>query len=40
VRAELLSRLGRHTEARVEYLRAAELCGNAAERAILLRKAG
>jgi predicted RNA polymerase sigma factor len=40
VRAELLSRLGRHTEARVEYLRAAELCGNAAERAILLEKAG
>jgi RNA polymerase sigma factor (sigma-70 family) len=40
VRAELLSRLGRHAEARVEYLRAAELCGNAAERAILLEKAG
>jgi len=40
VRAELLSRLGRRDEARVEYLRAAELCGNAAEREILLEKAG
>ncbi|MCP2284392.1 hypothetical protein APR04_003313 [Promicromonospora umidemergens] len=40
VRAELLSRLGRTAEARAEYLRAAELCGNAAERAVLTRKAG
>ncbi|MFF1572273.1 RNA polymerase sigma factor [Leifsonia sp. NPDC058292] len=39
VRAELLSRLGRRAEARDEYLRAAELCGNAAERAVLLEKA-
>jgi RNA polymerase sigma factor (sigma-70 family) len=39
VRGELLSRLGRTAEARGEYLRAAELCGNAAERAVLTRKA-
>jgi RNA polymerase sigma factor (sigma-70 family) len=40
VRGELLSRLGRTAEARGEFLRAAELCGNAAERAVLTRKAG
>lgn len=39
VRAELLSRLGRHREAHEEFLRAAGLCGNAAERAVLLEKA-
>jgi predicted RNA polymerase sigma factor len=40
VRAEMLARLGRSDEARDEYLRAAELCENAAERAVLLAKAG
>lgn len=39
VRAELLFRLGRHAEVRRDYLRAAEQCGNAAERAVLLAKA-
>jgi predicted RNA polymerase sigma factor len=39
VRAEMLARLGRRIEARDEYLRAAELCGNAAERGILEAKA-
>ncbi|MFC0680638.1 RNA polymerase sigma factor [Lysobacter korlensis] len=39
VRAEMLARLGRGSEARDEYLRAAELCENAAERAVLLAKA-
>lgn len=39
VRAELLARLGRHAEARGEYLRAAELCRNGAERAVLEAKA-
>ncbi|MFB2596437.1 RNA polymerase sigma factor [Herbiconiux sp. P17] len=39
VRAEILTRLGRHPEAREEYLRAASLCGNAAERALLEQKA-
>ncbi|MFF1633060.1 RNA polymerase sigma factor [Leifsonia sp. NPDC058248] len=39
VRAELLARLGRRSEAREEYLRAAALCGNAAERGILEAKA-
>ncbi|WP_431280497.1 RNA polymerase sigma factor [Leifsonia poae] len=39
VRAELLARLGRADEARVEYARAADLCGNAAERAVLAVKA-
>ncbi len=38
VRAGLLSRLGR-PEAREEYLRAAALCGNAVERAVLEEKA-
>ncbi|MFD2793351.1 RNA polymerase sigma factor [Promicromonospora vindobonensis] len=40
VRGELLARLGRTAEARGEFLRAAELCGNAAERTVLTRKAG
>ncbi|MGI5188096.1 RNA polymerase sigma factor [Promicromonospora sp. CA-289599] len=39
VRGELLARLGRTAEARGEYLRAAELCGNTAERGLLERKA-
>ncbi|MFJ3405768.1 RNA polymerase sigma factor [Promicromonospora sp. NPDC090134] len=39
VRGELLSRLGRTAEARGEYLRAAELCRNTAERTVLESKA-
>ncbi len=39
VRADLLGRLGRDAEARVEWRRAAALTGNAAERAVLLRRA-
>jgi predicted RNA polymerase sigma factor len=39
VRGELLARLGRTAEARGEYLRAAEMCGNTAERGVLERKA-
>ncbi len=39
VRAELLARLGRVDDARREYLAAASLCGNAAERAVLEGKA-
>ena len=39
VRAEMLARLGRGSEAREEYLRAAALCENAAERAVLTAKA-
>lgn len=39
VRAELLARLGRRDDARVEYERAAQLCDNAAERAVLAGKA-
>ncbi|WP_206074426.1 RNA polymerase sigma factor [Antribacter gilvus] len=39
VRGELLARLGRTAEARGELLRAAELCGNGAERAVLEGKA-
>jgi RNA polymerase sigma factor (sigma-70 family) len=39
VRGELLSRLGRLAEAKAEYLRAADLCGNTAERSVLERKA-
>lgn len=35
VRAELLRRLGRSAEARATFLRAAEMCGNAAERSVL-----
>lgn len=38
VRGELLVRLGRHDEARVELARAAELCGNARERSVIERK--
>jgi RNA polymerase sigma factor (sigma-70 family) len=39
VRGEMLSRMGRRDEARSEYLRAAGLCANAAERAVLEGKA-
>ncbi len=39
VRGELLVRLGRTTEARVELELAARLCRNARERSVLLRKA-
>ncbi|MET3922833.1 DUF6596 domain-containing protein [Arthrobacter sp. UYEF20] len=38
IRGEMLTRLGRRDEARAELLAAAELCGNAAERAALERK--
>lgn len=38
VRAEMLARAGRTEEARAEYLRAAALCDNAAERAVLEEK--
>ncbi|MPZ89089.1 MAG: RNA polymerase subunit sigma-24, partial [Nitriliruptorales bacterium] len=38
VRGELLTRLGRTEEARSELARAARLCGNARERAVLERK--
>jgi predicted RNA polymerase sigma factor len=38
VRGELLIRLGRTGEARSDLTRAAELCGNARERAVLERK--
>ncbi|MDI9916820.1 DUF6596 domain-containing protein [Rhodococcus sp. IEGM 1379] len=40
VRGELLTRLGRTTEARAEWMRAAELCSNAAERAVIEQKLG
>ena len=39
VRADLLARLDREAEARVEWRRAAALAANAAERAVLLRRA-
>ncbi|WP_433361457.1 RNA polymerase sigma factor [Actinoplanes sp. CA-142083] len=39
VRGELLTRLGRTTEARAELELAARLCGNVRERSVLLRKA-
>lgn len=39
VRADLLARLGRHVEARAEWLRAAELAQNGVERALLLARA-
>ena len=38
VRGELLTRLGRHDDARRELARAVELCGNERERALLRRK--
>lgn len=39
VRGELLARSGRAAEARAEYLRAARLCANAAQRSVLEEKA-
>jgi len=39
VRGDLLAKLGRHDEARVEFERAAELAGNARERELLLSRA-
>jgi RNA polymerase sigma factor (sigma-70 family) len=39
VRADLLSRLGRHAEARADWLRAAALAHNERERALLLERA-
>jgi len=39
VRGDLLHKLGRHTEARAEFERAAGLTGNAAERDLLLARA-
>jgi predicted RNA polymerase sigma factor len=39
VRGDLLARLGRHDEARAEFLRAAGLTRNARERALLLARA-
>jgi predicted RNA polymerase sigma factor len=38
VRGELLTRLGRYDEARVELEHAVALCGNERERAVLRRK--
>jgi predicted RNA polymerase sigma factor len=40
VRADLLRKLGRHAEARAEFIRAAALTGNTRERAMLLAEAG
>jgi RNA polymerase sigma factor (sigma-70 family) len=40
VRGEMLSRLGRHDEARAEFKRAASLTRNARERNLLLERAG
>ncbi|KOX13297.1 RNA polymerase subunit sigma-24 [Saccharothrix sp. NRRL B-16348] len=40
VRGELLARLGRADEARVEFEHAVRLCGNERERAVLVRKLG
>jgi RNA polymerase sigma factor (sigma-70 family) len=39
VRGDLLAKLGRHDEARTEFLRAAELAGNGRERELLLERA-
>jgi RNA polymerase sigma factor (sigma-70 family) len=39
VRGEILARMGRRADARGDFLRAAELCGNAAERQVLVDKA-
>ena len=39
VRGDMLSRLGRHTEAMLEFRRAAELTRNAREKAYLLERA-
>ena len=39
VRGDLLSKLGRHEEARIEFLKAASLAGNTRERELLLARA-
>jgi predicted RNA polymerase sigma factor len=39
VRGDLLAKLGRHDEARAEFLKAAALAGNARERELLLQRA-
>ena len=39
VRGDLLARLGRHAEARAEFMRAAALAGNAREKALLQQRA-
>ena len=39
VRGDLLVRLGRTAEAREEFVRAADLCDNGAERELLLSRA-
>lgn len=39
VRGDLLVKLGRHAEARAEFLRAAELAGNAREKELMLARA-
>lgn len=39
IRGDLLARLDRSAEARAEFLRAAELCGNGPERGLLLARA-
>jgi RNA polymerase sigma factor (sigma-70 family) len=39
VRGDLLAKLGRHAEARAEFMRAAALAGNAREKDLLLRRA-
>ncbi|MRD49483.1 sigma-70 family RNA polymerase sigma factor [Caenimonas koreensis DSM 17982] len=39
VRGDLLAKLGRHDEARAEFMRAAQLAGNARERELLLERA-
>ena len=40
VRGDLLAKLGRHDEARAEFIRAAGLSQNARERAVLEARAG
>jgi len=40
VRGDLLAKLGRHDEARAEFMRAAALAGNAREKELLLSRAG
>lgn len=39
VRGDLLAKLGRHAEARAEFMRAAQLAGNAREKQLLLARA-
>jgi predicted RNA polymerase sigma factor len=40
VRGDLLAKLGRHEEARAEFMRAAELAHNERERELLMERAG